>query len=266
MADASTRVRVPIAEVAAGAYRAVFGRLGLLLDLAWLPLLVLLAATLLPGYLHFYLGMAPPLQWPGDAVGFGVEELIQSLAGLFCLNAFAARWHQAVLFAGERRPPARLFLIAWARFLVYSLLLYLASAGVIAALLMAEAENAPAYMAPVAALLAILLWVGTVRCSLMFPAAAFGKPIGPGAAWRAMHGNSWRLVACGFVACMPVLLALALIVSGVITGFQIEPLDHPPLGFFILRGVVETCANIIVVALGATVLSAFYRRILLRGL
>ena len=39
MTDAATRVIVPIAEVAVEAYRAVFGRFGLFLDLAWLPLI-----------------------------------------------------------------------------------------------------------------------------------------------------------------------------------------------------------------------------------
>jgi hypothetical protein len=264
MADAETRVIVPIAEVAAEAYRTVFGRLGLLFDLAWLPLLIMLAAALLPGYLHLYLGWSGIPHWHSDTISFNVEDVIQALAGLLCLNAFAVRWHQALLFTGERGAPRGLFLGAWVRFLLYTLLLYLVSAGLFAALLLAGAENAPAYLAPVAGLLAMLLWVGTVRCSLLLPAAAFGKPLGIAPAWRAMRGNSWRLLGCGFIACMPVLLVLVLILSGVFAGLRLDQLSGLPLGFFILRGVVETCSNIVIVALGAAVLSAFYRRIMAR--
>jgi hypothetical protein len=267
MTDTATRVIVPVAEVAVEAYRIVFGRFGLLLDLAWLPLLILLAAALLPGYLHLYLGWAVIPSWRGDALGFTVENLIESLVGLLCLNAFAVRWHQAVLFSGERGPPAGLFIGAWVRFLLYTLLLYLVSTGVLVALLVADVESAPAYLAPVASTLAMLLWVGMLRCSLLFPAAAFGKPLGIVAAWRSMRGNSWRLLGCGFVACAPLVVVMVLIVAGVVAGFQIERFaPSPPLGFFILRGVVATCANFIIVALGATVLSIFYRRIMLRGL
>ena len=266
MADAQLRVTVPIAEVAAEAYRSVFGRLGLLLDRAWLPLLLLLAATLLPGYLHLYLGVRNRLlAWHSAALGFGTEDLIEAAAGLLCLNAAAVRWHQTILFAGDRNAPARLFPGAWTRFLLYTLVLYLVFASLFAALFIADTENAPAYLGPIAGVLVMLVWVGMIRCSLLFPAAAFGKPLGIGAAWRAMRGNSWRLLGCGFLACAPVTLTVVLLLSGVFAFLHIEQFgDHLPLGFFILRGVVETCTNILVVALGAAVLSSFYQRILLR--
>ena len=265
MADAQTRVIVPIAEVAAEAYRAVFGQLGLLLDLAWLPLLIMLAAALLPGYLDLYLGWEAIPRWHSDAVGFNVEDLIQALTGLLCLNAFAVRWHQAMLFTGMRSAPSGTFFGAWVRFLLYTLLLYLVSAPG-AALLIADAEGAPSYLTPIAGLLAALVWVGTLRCSLLFPAAAFGKPLGIVLAWRAMRGNAWRLLGCGFIACTPMLLVLLLILSGVFTALRLDQLPgRLPLGFFILRGVIETCTNLVIVALGATVLSTFYRRIMLRG-
>jgi hypothetical protein len=266
MADAQTRVIVPVAEVAAEAYRAVFGQFGLLLDLAWLPLLVMLAAALLPGYLDFYLGWNAIPRWDSDAFGFNVEDLIQALAGLLCLNAFAVRWHQAMLFAGVRSAPSGTFLGAWIRFLLYALLFYLILAGLFAALLIGSAESAPAYLAPVAGLLATILCVGTVRCSLLFPAAAFGKPLGMARAWQAMRGNAWRLLGCGFIACTPMLMVLVLILSGIFTALHLDQLPgRLPLGFFILRAVIETCTNLVIVALGATVLSTFYRRIMLRA-
>ncbi len=267
MADASARVTVPIAEVAVEAYRSVFGRLGLLFDLAWLPLLIMLAATLVPGYLHFYLGWPALPAWRSGALQLHSEDIIEAVTGLLCLNAFAVRWHQVMLFSGERVPPRRIFFAAWARFLVYTLLLYLASAALLTVLLLADALGAPSYLAPLAALAAVLLWVGVMRCSLLFPAAAFGKPLGLLEAWRAMRGNSWRLLGCGFVACAPVMLIVLLVLSAILAALHLDQdATRVPLGFFILRGLIGAATDIVVVALGATVLSAFYRRILLRGL
>jgi hypothetical protein len=146
-------------------------------------------------------------------------------------------------------------------------LLYLVSAGLLATLLVADAQDALTYLAPVAALLAIFLWIVTVRCSLLFPAAAFGKPLGFVAAWRAMRGNSWRLLGCSIIACLPLIIIVPLILSAVIAALHLDqPVGRPPLGFFILRGLIVVCTDVIIVALGASVLSAFYRRIILRGL
>ncbi|HKT19898.1 MAG TPA: hypothetical protein VJR47_17735 [Stellaceae bacterium] len=265
---ASPRVLVPIAEVAAFAYRAVFTRLGLLLELAWIPLLAMLAATLLPGYLQFYLGWHMLPAWQGDGYGLGLADLIEVAAGLLCLNAFAVRWHQAMLFAGEGLAPPGVFSRAWLRFIAYTLLLYLVSAVVLAVLLLASAnEDAAPYLAPIAGLAITFIWAGMVRCSLLFPAAAFGNPLGLGGAWRAMRGNSWRLLGCGIIACAPAMLIVIVLLSGLSAELQLDQSKATvPLGFFILRGVIETCMNFVIVALGASVLSTFYRRILLRGL
>jgi hypothetical protein len=267
MADVGARVIVPVATVAVEAYRAVFGRIAILFDLAWLPLLVMLAATLLPGYLTTYLGWRALPVWHGDSFGFGVSDLIEALAGLLCLNAFAVRWHQRSLFSGDREPPKEIFLPAWGRFLGYTLLLYVVSAALMATLIVASTQDAPPYVAPVAGLIVSLIWVGTMRCALVFPAAAYGKPLSVRAAWQIARGNTWRLFGCGIVACLPTVMALVLILGGIFAGLHLDQAaDKLPLGFFILRGVIGTCANFIVVALGASVLSGFYRRIVLRGI
>lgn len=267
MAETSTRVTVPIAEVAVEAYRSVFGRLGLLFDLAWLPLIIMLAATLLPGYLHFYLGWAALPSWKTGPVELRTEDIIAAIVSLVCLSAFAVRWHQAMLFTGERHPPVAIFFSAWLRFLLYTLILYLVSATLVALLSVAEAISAPAYLAPVAALATMILWVGVLRCSLLFPAAAYGKPLGLGTAWRAMRGNSWRFLGCEFLACVPLTMVVVLVLSAIVKALHLdEDGVHVPMGFFILRGLIGTGTDVIVVALGASVLASFYRRIMLRGL
>jgi hypothetical protein len=138
---------------------------------------------------------------------------------------------------------------------------------VLAGLIVVSAQqDAVPYLAPAAGLAVTLIWVGMVRCSLLFPAAAYGHALGFRAAWRAMRGNSWRLLGCGIIACAPVMLIVVLALSGISAGLHLDPPAPVPLGFFILRGVVETCTNFVVVGLGASVLSTFYRRVMLRGL
>src|SRR5579872_3540642 len=107
------RIKVPVGEVAIAAYQTVFGRLGLVLDLGWLPLLLLLAARLGPGLLAGYFlpcGL-------GDRDGIGITDIVEAVAGLLCLNAFAVRWHQIMLLPRSQAVPRRLFVGAWLRFL-----------------------------------------------------------------------------------------------------------------------------------------------------
>lgn len=265
MLHAGTSVKVPVAEVMVEAYRAVFGRLNLLFDLAWLPLLVLLAATIVPGYFHLYRGLPGLFAWSaaGGKLGLSVENLLAALVGVFCLSAFAVHWYQSLLFGSGSRVPRGIFLGAWLRFLLYMLLLYLVAAALLVAMLVADAEGAPKYLAPLAAFAMIVAWLAPVRCSLLFPAAAAGKPLSIAAAWRAMGGNTWRFFAAVLLVSVPTVFVVAMILSSVLVGLGIKDVGNtlPPVGFFILRGVLSSCADFLVVALGASVAAGFYRRI-----
>jgi len=263
MADAGTPIKVPVAEVVVEAYRSVFGRLSLLLDLAWLPLLILLAATLLPGYLHLYQNLPGLPAWAGDDYGLSFENLAEALVALLCLSAFAVRWYQSLLFREPRRAPEGIFVGAWLRFLAYMLLLYLFAALLLTAMLLADAEGAPDYVAPLAGLAIFFAWLAPMRCSLLFPAAAVGAPLSLGAAWRALGGNTWRLFATVLLVSVPTVFVVAMILSAFFAGFHLEGLGDatPPLGFFLLRGVIGSCADFLVVALGGAVVAGFYRRL-----
>jgi len=283
MADSAAFVRVPVAEVAAEAYRGVFGRMGLFLDLAAVPLLLLLAASLVPGYvLDHWLPAESLAGWGrGGDLDIGLTDIIAALVAVPCLNAFAVRWHHVVLFAGERALPRGLFRRAFGRFLLYTLLIYVTATGLIlgaAAIaasggLAGEADlPAPFAAAATAALmlLAALIWFATLRCSLLFPAAAYGRPLRLGSAWRTLRGNSWRLVGCALLACAPFILTVVFLFNAFLAALHLDAASalatRPPLGLFILRGLVNTLSNFILVALAASVLSGFYRRLALRGL
>jgi hypothetical protein len=262
MADAGTRVKVPVAEVMIEAYRGVFGRLSLLLDLAWLPLLILLAATILPGYLRLYQHVFAFPAWPGDEYGLTFENLIEALVGLLCLSAFAVRWYQSLLFNNRRPVPDGIFLGAWLRFLVYMLLLYLIAAALLTAMLLADVDGTPSYFAPVAGAAMFVAWLAPVRCSLLFPAAANGTPLSIAQAWQALGGNTWRLFATVMLVSVPAVFVVAMILSAFFAGFQLDFGDGPPpIGFFLLRAVIGSCADFLVVALGASVAAGFYRRL-----
>ena len=62
---------------------------------------------------------------------------------------------------------------------------------------------------------------------------------------------------------LPTVFAVAMILSAFVAGFHLDILGDspPPLGFFLLRGVIGSCADFLVVALGAAVAAGFYRRL-----
>jgi hypothetical protein len=262
VAVAGTRIKVPVAEIMVEAYRGVFGQMNLLLETAWLPLLLLLAAAILPGYLHFYRGLALPV-WRGDQFGLNIENAIEALTGLLCLTAFAVRWYQVTLFSDARSPPTGIFPGAWLRFLLYTVLLYLVAGVLVAVLVVSEQDGVPDYVGLIAAILMMAAWLAPVRCMLLFPAAAAGKPLSLAAAWRGLGGNTWRLFVTVMLVSVPVVFITAMIVSAFFAGFHIDASGDqlPPVGFFLLRAVLSSCGNVLVVALCAAVIAGFYRRL-----
>ncbi|HWE75474.1 MAG TPA: hypothetical protein VG328_20100 [Stellaceae bacterium] len=262
MAVAGTRIRVLVGEVMVEAFRGVFGQLSLLLDVAWLPLLVLLAADILPGYLHSYANIPWPV-WRGDQLGLNLENAIEAVAGLLCLTAFAVRWYQIALFSAAHPARPGLFLGAWLRFVLYTVLLYLIAALLILAMLLVDHDGVPDYVALLTGAAMMAAWLAPVRCMLLFPAAAAGKPLSIVAAWRSLGGNTWRLFVAVMLVTIPVVFVTAMVVSAFFAGFHIEAYGDkvPPLGFFLLRSVLSTCGNVLVVALCASAIAGFYRRL-----
>jgi hypothetical protein len=262
--------KVPVAEVAAEAYRGVFGRLGLFFDLAWLPLLVVLAAVLIPGLVGDYL---MPEASPPESAGITAADVIETILALVCFNAFAVRWHHAMLFPDPHRVPRGIFPRAWVRFLLYTVVVNLVPAAIVAAVLLAGAGATPDGLAVVAGAGAAALTLTValaMRFALLLPAAAFGQPVSWGAAWRLMRGNTWRLLACTAITCVPVMVAVLLLLNGVLAAARFNAAaamaaGRLPLGAFILHAVVGTLLNFVTLALAASVLAGFYRRIVLRS-
>jgi hypothetical protein len=263
---APAQVKVRVGEVATAAYATVFGRLGLALELGWLPLLIVLAVELVPGVVASF----SPAPADATAPPFTVEDLAETLAALLCLSAFAVRWYQALLFASGRTRPRRLFAVAWARFIGYTALFSPPTIVPATALVVfgasSAADNATRLLAGAAAALIIAATLGVLRLSLVWPAAAYGAPMGWREAWRQMRGNTWRLAAVALLVYVPVFVTVGFALSVVLTaaGFNIEQLPpHPPLGLVLLGGVIDTVLQFLLMALGATILAEFYRRLVL---
>jgi hypothetical protein len=263
------RIKVPIGEVAVIAYRAVFGHPGLILELGWLPLLVMLAAAIGPGMLTEY--SAPH---DGGQSGDWVFDILGAGISLLCINFFAVRWHQAMLLVEPRTVPRRLLIGAWLRFLLYTLIFNVVTIGLLEGFAVpgpgtgGEAEGqAPVALAAAALVVAISL--AMTRCSLLFPAAARGRPVGWLEAWRTMRGNTWRLIGTTFLVVTPVILLVYVILNRLFAALHItDPAElaaHPPPGLLLLGGVLEVVLTFLFVALVASILSEFYRRIVLRS-
>ena len=257
MTDLPT-VKVPIPDVTVGAYRVVFSQLGYVLELGWLPLLILLGVSIVPAAL--------PTNFGGDNAALrALPDLLSLVTGALCLNAFGVRWYQAQLFGGfDHRP----WLGPWSRFLLYTFALYAALGVVLAAIMLAGSivgdRGGSLEIGVVALDLAVVavLLLAMARLSLLFPAAAAGRPVGIGGAWRATRGNGWRIVLCWLFATAPLLLGVQIVMGAVFSGFSIGGTAAVPMGLFILRGLIGTVADFLIAALGAVVLSDVYRRLM----
>ena len=254
--------KVAIGAVVRFAYRNVFGRIGLISELGWIVLLILLAASILP-----------PLLLPGAVMSdpLPLGPLDYALAGvtLLALSAFAVCWHQLILLGDPRRQPRALFVRAWLRFLIYGCVLYAVLAAILVVTLLsmqplAGGMTAKALAAAAALLLSWLALLTAARCALLFPAAACGKPLHLASAWRLMAGNTWRLVAATILTALPLKAVTFAVITILVAAIRPQGAGHlvtPPFGFVILMGVVGTVSNMLLAALGASVLSGFYREL-----
>lgn len=270
MTHAAPPVQVPVGEVVIAAYRSVFGRFGLALELGWLSLLVLLFGFVLPDLALRYL--VPQAANASDLQVLDLYDLGnigEFIIGVFALSAFAVRWYQLLLLADPRAMSFNAALRAWLRMAAYGLAILALWIGFYVA---AHATNLAApessdAVITVEAVVAASLFVGITRLSLLFPAAAYGAPLGLWAAWQAMSGNVWRLAGANILAMLPLFFTSVLVVGAVEDLAFADPteasLSSAPLGYFLLEGVIQAVTAFVMVALIASIASEFYRRVVL---
>ncbi len=127
MDAASSPVRIPVAVVTVGAYRFVFGRLGLFLELAWLPLLLLLAVAIMPAWLPWL--VAPRIRQRRAPPAAGCRPIGDG-------GAVSQRLRRALApddaVSGAAGAASVSWFRSWLWFLLYTLAFYLANLAMFA--------------------------------------------------------------------------------------------------------------------------------------
>jgi hypothetical protein len=190
--------QIDVVDQVGRAYRAVFDRVQLVIEMALLPYLIVVAVELVC-----------LLFTQGGAVGRAASGLMHALGLLLFGSVFLVRWHRFVLLeetvGGELLPPGwREFVIAGVK--VGALLI----AGWV--LLIGIALLPPFFITvPLSAAGGVALTLAALRVSLIFPAAAISRPVALRTAWDWIAGNFWRLFACAFACYFPFVVLQMLI-------------------------------------------------------
>lgn len=182
--------RIDIIDQVGQAFRAVFDRARLVLEIALLPFLLVLAVEL-----------ATLLFAHGGTVGKVAAVFVHGLGLLVFGSVFLVRWHRFVLLGetvgGELLPPG------WREFVIAGIKIgVLVFGGWV--ILVGIALLPPFFITiPLTAAGGVALTLGALRVSLIFPAAAIGRPVRLQIAWGWVAGNFWRLFASAFACYFP---------------------------------------------------------------
>jgi hypothetical protein len=211
----------------------------LVIEMALLPFAIVLAmefaALILPG---------------GGIVGRVLAALVTAGGLLIFGTIFLVRWHRFVLLgesvsAGLIPPGWNIFLMTTIK-LVAIVFVGWIILGLVAVL--------PPHILtlPLAAAGGIALTLGSMRVSLIFPAAAVERPIGFVTASDMIAGNFWRLFVCVVMCYLPFVVVGSIIL-------HIGAL-FPSLFWIVFQG-LQLAVSFIGVAVVAALLSHLYREI-----
>jgi len=221
------------------AYRAVIDHAQLVGEIALLPYLIVLATELVA------------LLIPGTAIASRVlAALIHALGLLVFGTVFIVRWHRFVLLresvGGGLIPPG------WVEFMIAGVKLgAIVFAGWVALVLIALLP--PYFLTiPLSAIGGVALTLFTLRVSLIFPAAAIGRPVGLQTAWDWVAGNFWRLFACVFASYFP-FVVVQMLIGGLASAF-------PSLTWIVFEA-LRLAVSFIGAAIVAALLSHLYREV-----
>ena len=221
--------QIDVVDQVGRAYRAVFDRLQLVAEMALLPYLIVLATVLVA------------LLMPGGIFGGVLAGLIHAIGFLLFGAVFAVRWHRFVLL-GETVSDG-LIPSGWTEFVLAGIKLgAIVFVGWIVLVLVAAL---PPHLLtiPLTGIGGVALTLMALRVSLIFPAAAIGRPIRLQTAWEWIEGNFWRFFACSFAAYFP-FVVVQMLISGLSRMFPS------------LLGIVFEALRLVVTFIGAAVIAA----------
>jgi hypothetical protein len=219
------------------AFRAVLDNTQLVIEMALLPFLIVLAIE-----------FVAVLTAHGGIAGQVLAALIRALGVLLFATVFIVRWHRFILLretvGGELLPPG------WREFLITGVKI----GGIVFigwTLLVLIALQPPYFLTiPLSGIGGVALTLFALRVSLVFPAAAIGRPVALRTAWDWVEGNFWRLFACGFACYLP-FIVLQMLIGAIGSAF-------PSLLWLVFDALRLVC-SFVGAAVVAALLSHLYR-------
>ena len=199
-AATTTGYEVHTGETIHHAYETTFGNLGLIVEYAWLPFVIVLAVEIV-GLL---------LAGGGTTGGQMTAWMFGGLAFLVFGTTFAVRWLRHLVL-GET-PSGEMFPPAWRPlfFATVTIGLLVFAGGIVTAII-------GMILSPIAWLIwaigGIAVALVAMRVLLMLPAAAVERPIDIRTAWDMLAGNYWHYLACALICYVPYAL-----VEGILGG------------------------------------------------
>jgi hypothetical protein len=205
--------QIDVVDQVGRAYRAVLDHAQLVGEMALLPYLAVVAIVIVE-HLVFgaTLGFVAAGSMGAGLIGFALSAivaLIVPMVMMLVFSVFVVRWHRFVLLgeavSGGLMPPG------WPEFVVTAVKVGIALfVGWL--ILMVIALLPPHFLTlPLAGLGGVALTLAALRVSLVFPAAAIGRPLPLRTAWDLLAGNFWRLFAAAFACYFPFLVVQMLI-------------------------------------------------------
>lgn len=221
MSDNPSRImKLPVWRTVKAAYLVIFHNPLLALKLGFVPMCFVIAPAILSGY---FWGGAPTEEYAAALVeNTGFCQILNFVSYLATIPMITA-WHRMVIL-GHADPDSRLrysvhkyeWSYLWKGFLFALIVasIYLLGSLVIMGVNSVMHTHAPQDMLVfinwvIAAALVLVFCVYFSRLSLVFPAAAAGKPIGFGESWSKTRGNTVRLFVAACLGFLPFLVVPA---------------------------------------------------------
>jgi hypothetical protein len=231
--------QIDVVDQVARAYRAVIDHTQLVGEMALLPYLFMLGIELIA---FFFTG--------AGIAGLIIAALIRALGLLFFGTVFIVRWHRFILLGetigGELLPAG------WRDFVIAGL--KLGAVVFVGWIVLVVVAVLPPYFltVPLSLFGGIAIGLLALRVSLIFPAAAIGRPVSLQSAWDWVAGNYWRLFAC-VVGCYLPFVIVQMLINLVAAIF--------PSLLWIVFEAVRLAVSFVGVAVVAALLSHLYREI-----
>ena len=281
MPDRSSKItKLPVWRTAKAAYLVIFHNPQLAMKLGIIPLAFVIFPAILQGYLWGGMTMTEMSAAMTDNTGLFILLSVVGWVSYLATIPMITAWHRMVI-RGHADPDSRIrYSIGrnegsylWKVFLFGLLIILIYIFAVLVSFLPAIFISAFASQATqdtsfatiitmlVSASVLFIVFGFVLRLSLVFPAAAVGKPIGFRKSWRESRGNTWRLFAAVCLGFLPSLV-MPVVVNGLLFNFWVFDVANatmPTMLVQVLMSAINIPFWLIGLCVGVSVWSWAYR-------